>query len=257
MLKVAKNVSIIAFISVFGVTLFLIFLSLLSTQLTKSDRTNLSNAIAQTPFSPVKVQLLSIQETLLASIPKPIDEPNKPKSEFETLQLKLAEVATAIINPQPAQDGQTNEPQQTTSDQGSGVTQAPQNNGNNPSPSPTPTPNPTPTPTPTPSPTPAPSTAYKNGNFTSNLNYSVPDGFTESMTLNITINNDIITSVSTTNSKSNGESKKWQLRFEGAVSGVVANKSMDSYAGAKIGGATLTTGAFKNALASIKSQARN
>ncbi len=119
-----------------------------------------------------------------------------------------------------------------------------------------PAPAPTPTPTPTPSGTSTASTSgYKDGQYTASQDYYVPGGDTNTVSVTLTVANGKISSVTANDQYGNGVSAYYVSSFESAVSGDAAGQSLSDYSPSRIGGASLTTEAFAQAIDTIRSQA--
>lgn len=117
--------------------------------------------------------------------------------------------------------------------------------------------NPTPsTPTPVPAtPTPAPviTTDYGNGNYSTQSSYRTPNG-TYQINVNLTIANDKITN-STISFDSKGARDGYSKRFSSSYQSAIIGQDLGSASLSRVGGASLTTRAFNNAITSICSQA--
>jgi hypothetical protein len=123
------------------------------------------------------------------------------------------------------------------------------------------TPKPTPiapiTPTAPTTPT-APATAYADGTKTTNVTYRAPENSNHTMAVTITLKGDVVTASSITYGGDKvGESTKYQNRFMSAYESQVIGKKLDSIQLSRVGGASLTTGAFNKALAEVKTSAQS
>jgi cytoskeletal protein RodZ len=107
------------------------------------------------------------------------------------------------------------------------------------------------------SPTPKVDAKYTDGTYAVSETYVVPKGHTNTISLSITIQNDAISSVETDHQSVDQESTKYISRFDSAVSGIVNGAKLDDAIQSRIGGASLTTSAFKDALELVRSQAIN
>ncbi len=116
---------------------------------------------------------------------------------------------------------------------------------NNPTPS-------TPTPT-TPTPAPAIATDYRNGTYSTQSSYRTPGG-TYQINVNLTIANDKITD-STVSFDSKGARDGYSKRFSNSYQSVIVGQDLGSASLTRVGGASLTTRAFNNAIISIRRQA--
>ena len=96
--------------------------------------------------------------------------------------------------------------------------------------------------------------SYRDGSYSSTINYSVPRS-TETITVTINLSGGAISSVSTQNSAVRGDSKFYQTDFANSIAGQVSNKKIDTINLSAVGGASLTTDAFMQALQNIKKQA--
>lgn len=105
------------------------------------------------------------------------------------------------------------------------------------------------------SPATASSGTYRDGTYTNTVNYRVPHGASNSIAVTLVVSGGKITSVKTTDNYSDGESSFYISDFESSVSSDAAGQSLSSYSPSRIGGASLTTYAFSNAIDSIRTQA--
>ena len=110
-----------------------------------------------------------------------------------------------------------------------------------------------PTPPKTPAPVQAPASTYTDGTYYTTKSYRTPDG-TYQMTLGITVKGDTVTN-STLSYDSEGARSSYTKRFNSGYQNQVIGKDLGSINLSRVGGSSLTTAAFNNALSSIKSQA--
>ncbi|MCA9366996.1 FMN-binding protein [Candidatus Kaiserbacteria bacterium] len=96
-------------------------------------------------------------------------------------------------------------------------------------------------------------TNNSDGTYTTTASYLVPHG-TESMSVTVTVADNIITAVDVTHSGSDRESQQYQNRFDKNIESAVIGKNIDSLTLSRVGGASLTTQAFKNAITKIATQ---
>lgn len=96
---------------------------------------------------------------------------------------------------------------------------------------------------------------YRDGTYTKTVSYNVPHGGSNSVAVTLVVSGGKITSVKTNDNYSDGESSYYVSSFESSVSSDAAGQSLASYSPSQIGGASLTTYAFSNALDSIRTQA--
>ncbi len=98
--------------------------------------------------------------------------------------------------------------------------------------------------------------SYKDGTYTASQSYFVPHGDTNSIKVTVTISSGKITSVTTSDDYVDPESAMYIQSFESNVSGVMTGQSMGSMMPSRIGGASLTSSAFYDALDAIATQAQ-
>lgn len=98
--------------------------------------------------------------------------------------------------------------------------------------------------------------SYKDGTYTAVTSYSVPKGAQNSITATVTIVGGNITTVKTSNNYSDHESGMYVADFDSSVSSDASGQSIASYSPSRIGGASLTTMAFSDALDTIRNQAK-
>jgi uncharacterized protein with FMN-binding domain len=97
---------------------------------------------------------------------------------------------------------------------------------------------------------------YKDGVYTTTAKYNTPAGL-ESLGVTISLADDKITTAEVVNKGADKTSKSMQDRFIGGYTSKVVGQDID---GLKLGvtsGASLTTGGFNSALATIRAQALN
>lgn len=102
-----------------------------------------------------------------------------------------------------------------------------------------------------------PANDYQNGTYSSDVSYSLPNGGSHSMTVSVTLNNDVVTDLDLAFDGDNGSaSSQSQVRFESAIDPFVISKDIDMITPlSRIGGASLTTGSFNEAMTEIRSKA--
>lgn len=105
-----------------------------------------------------------------------------------------------------------------------------------------------------PPPSSAPST-YVDGTYTTNVSYRVPSGDMEPVQVKLTLSNDIVTDVELEFEGIVGTSRLNQAKFVKAYEPVVIGKDIDTLNLSRVGGASLTTKAFNEALVNIKTEA--
>lgn len=99
----------------------------------------------------------------------------------------------------------------------------------------------------------APANTYTNGTYRTSSSYRTPEG-TYTMDVTVNVANDLITSAQVS-FDSDGARDKYSKRFSDAYQSQVIGKDLESVSLSRVGGASLTTRAFNNALNSIRSQA--
>jgi len=99
------------------------------------------------------------------------------------------------------------------------------------------------------------STSYKDGTYSATSSYYVPHG-SNSLTAKITIANNKITAVTVNDDYSDSESAMYIDSFESAIKNTVIGQDLGSLSLSRVGGATLTTQAFDDALTTIRNDAK-
>lgn len=97
--------------------------------------------------------------------------------------------------------------------------------------------------------------SYKDGTYTATASYSVPHGEQNSIAAEVTVADGKIVSVKTTDNYSDHESAMYISGFESGVNSSASGQLLATYSPSRIGGASLTTAAFGDALDMIRSQA--
>lgn len=104
-------------------------------------------------------------------------------------------------------------------------------------------------------PTTATNNDYVNGTYTSTVTYSVPEGGREPLTVTLTITNDTVTALTVSQDADKRESRQYQSRFANAIESYVVGEAIDGLDLSRVGGASLTTRAFNNAVKDIRADA--
>lgn len=102
------------------------------------------------------------------------------------------------------------------------------------------------------------SSGYKDGTYTASASYSVPRG-SNSIDVSVTVKNGVVTAVKATHgySASDRESGMYVDAFDSSINSSVVGKAIDSITSlSRVGGASLTTYGFDDALATIANQAK-
>lgn len=100
----------------------------------------------------------------------------------------------------------------------------------------------------------APASTYTDGSYTANGSYQTPESV-EEITVTLTLAADIVTGVEVTGNPSKQESRQYQSEFIGGISDAVVGQDIDSLSVSRVGGSSLTSGGFNQAVDEIKSQA--
>lgn len=99
------------------------------------------------------------------------------------------------------------------------------------------------------------SAVFKDGTYKASTSYMVPHG-SNSLTASVTISGGKVTSVSVNHDYADQESGRYIDSFESVLQGAVVGKSVDGLSLSRIGGASLTTQAFDDALITIRTDAK-
>lgn len=102
----------------------------------------------------------------------------------------------------------------------------------------------------------ATSSSYKDGTYTASIGYYVPHGGQNTLKATVVISSGKISSATTSDNYTDRESGMYVQSFESSVSGDASGQSIGSYSPSRIGGASLTTQAFADALYDIANQAK-
>ncbi len=97
---------------------------------------------------------------------------------------------------------------------------------------------------------------YKDGNHVSKVTYLTPAKNEYMLDVTLVVTNDIVTDAQIIYSQG-AEVDPNAQRFEAAYRTEVIGKDIDTLNLSRVGGASLTTGAFNNALANIKTDAKS
>jgi uncharacterized protein with FMN-binding domain len=98
------------------------------------------------------------------------------------------------------------------------------------------------------------SAEYADGTYTADGGYTAPSG-PESITVEITIADDVVTDVVVTPHATEGNQAKFQGQFAAGIEAVVVGEDIDTLAVSRVGGSSLTSGGFNEALETIKAEA--
>lgn len=98
---------------------------------------------------------------------------------------------------------------------------------------------------------------YKDGQYTSSITYTVPSRDTGVIKVQLTLANDIITNVSISQTANERSSDEYQSSFANSYQSYVIGKNINTISLSRIGGASLTTGGFQQALTVIRNDAKS
>lgn len=99
-------------------------------------------------------------------------------------------------------------------------------------------------------------TDYTDGTYTTDVTYFTPKRDEYGVNVSLTLTKDIVTDAKVTYSNG-GEKDPNAARFEAAYKKEVIGKDIDTLNLSRVGGASLTTAAFNNALVNIKTDAKS
>lgn len=97
---------------------------------------------------------------------------------------------------------------------------------------------------------------YKDGAYTATAGYVVPHGGRNRVKATVTITNGKITNVVTSNNFSDQKSGYYIDSFDATIKSAMAGTSISNAYAGRVGGASLTSSAFNNALQTIETQAK-
>ena len=95
---------------------------------------------------------------------------------------------------------------------------------------------------------------YKDGTYEASADYQSPNG-TETVDVTLTLADDIITDVKVVGHGDSPDSKRYQGEFIDGISDVVVGKNIDDIKVDRVGGSSLTSGGFNDAVEEIKADA--
>jgi hypothetical protein len=99
-------------------------------------------------------------------------------------------------------------------------------------------------------------TDYQDGTYTTNVTYITPKRATYGMNVSLTLNQDIITGATIVYTDG-AEKDPNAAKFEAAYKTQIIGKDIDTISLSRVGGASLTTNAFNDAVANIKADAQS
>ncbi|GHF20064.1 hypothetical protein [Pseudolysinimonas yzui] len=98
------------------------------------------------------------------------------------------------------------------------------------------------------------SAEYADGTYTADGSYNAPSG-EESITVEITLVDDVVTDVVVTPHATEGNQAQFQGQFASGIAAEVKGKDIDTLNVSRVGGSSLTSGGFNQALEAIKADA--
>ena len=99
------------------------------------------------------------------------------------------------------------------------------------------------------------SAEYADGTYSATGEYVSPAPGTSRIDVEITIADDIVTAVTVTPLATDSTSKGFQTQFADGIAAVVVGQDIDTLNVSRVGGSSLTSGGFNDALAQIKADA--
>lgn len=100
------------------------------------------------------------------------------------------------------------------------------------------------------------SSVYANGTYTATTSYAVPRGFQNTIKVTVTVDNGTISAVSATHEYEDRESEFYVDAFDADISAAVGGDTIDDAYAGRVGGASLTSNAFNDALQTIVNDAK-
>ncbi len=97
-------------------------------------------------------------------------------------------------------------------------------------------------------------TPYTDGTYEASGSYQSPNG-TESIDVTLTLEGDVITAVEVVGNGESPDSKRYQGEFIDGIADEVVGVDIDDISVDRVGGSSLTSGGFNQAVADIKEQA--
>lgn len=108
----------------------------------------------------------------------------------------------------------------------------------------------------TPSAATAAASAYTDGTYTATIRYYVPDEGQNALKATITISNGTVDAVNINDTYRDRKSKQYIDSFESHISSVAEGKPVAQFSVGRVGGASLTSSAFNDALDVIRNDAK-
>jgi uncharacterized protein with FMN-binding domain len=98
------------------------------------------------------------------------------------------------------------------------------------------------------------SATYADGTYTADGEYVSPAGPSK-VTVEITLADDIVTGVTVTPLSSDPSAKGFQTQFADGIAAIVEGQDIDTLSVSRVGGSSLTSGGFDDAIEKIKAEA--
>ncbi len=98
------------------------------------------------------------------------------------------------------------------------------------------------------------SAEYADGTYTAEGDYTSPAGPSH-VTVELTIADDVVTDVTVTPLATDPTSKGFQTQFADGIADAIVGQDIDALSVSRVGGSSLTSGGFHDALAQIKAEA--
>ena len=98
------------------------------------------------------------------------------------------------------------------------------------------------------------SAEYADGTYEATGSYTAPSG-PEEVVVELTLEGDIVTAVTVTPQATDGNAKQFQTAFAGGIEAEVVGKDIDTLQVSRVGGSSLTSGGFNDAVEQIKAEA--
>lgn len=95
---------------------------------------------------------------------------------------------------------------------------------------------------------------YTDGTYTAEGSYATPESV-EAISVTVTLAGDVITAVEVTGDPQKRESEQYQGEFIGGISDAVVGQDIDEISVSRVGGSSLTSGGFNQAIDAIKAEA--
>lgn len=96
--------------------------------------------------------------------------------------------------------------------------------------------------------------AYADGSYTATGDYQAPSG-TETVEVTVTLESGTITAVTAVGDATDPQAQGYQGQFAAGIGAIVVGKNIDDIQVDKVGGSSLTSTGFNNAIESIKADA--